>query len=300
MYQRILIPTDGSREAEYAVPFAAAIAARTGGRLVLLRASPEPYLVPNMPLSLKRTTAHIAARELDAVCDRWQDAGVPIETRLRAGFPVAEILRAAPQFDLIVMSTHGLSGLKRFMMGSVAERIIRLAPIPLLAVRPEGRWTRASAEAAAARMFRDVCVPLDGSPTARQALRDLRKFPLDEARLRLVHILPREASAQAEDFAGADLADSASWFEARGVTVVRSVERDDQPARGIAAVAGRGSCGMIAMTTHGSSRLKEVFLGGTADRLFHFATVPLLVSRVSRPLWKRGRRPLGRRAVAAR
>ncbi len=139
MYKRILIPLDGSEFAEAALPHACAIAACTGAELALLRVavqplygsiSTDPLLIP----ALRADTETEASAYLDRVADELRAAGFRVTAETCTG-PVAETIldyAAGIRADLIVMSTHGRSGLARWFIGSVADKIVRGARLPVL------------------------------------------------------------------------------------------------------------------------------------------------------------------------
>jgi universal stress protein A len=134
----ILFPTDFSEHAAIALPVAAALARDYKARLVLFHArvpSAVTYgefgaLVPESPESLESLRTALEAM-------RPEGAGYPVECRVAEGDPTAEIVRLAKEVgaDMIVMGTHGRSGLGRLVMGSVAEWVLRKAPCPVLTLK---------------------------------------------------------------------------------------------------------------------------------------------------------------------
>lgn len=147
MFHKILVPLDGSPLSEEAVPPALEVARRFGASVLLFRTSvlPEHLMVSPVPVS-PATYAEIedsileGTREyLEDVKTRFGEAGVPLEAAHASGEAAHEILEFAQQqeVDLIVMSTHGRSGFQRWLFGSVAEKVLRHSPCPVLAVRPK-------------------------------------------------------------------------------------------------------------------------------------------------------------------
>lgn len=141
---RILCPTDFSPVADAGVDRAASLAAREGAELVLLHvlAPITAYVVPDVAGSLLvdlEARARVDAREeLRRLRDRVRRTGVPAHTLLVQGDASLRIARAAERLrcDLIVLATHGRTGLRRMVLGSVAEAVVRRAPCPVLAIRP--------------------------------------------------------------------------------------------------------------------------------------------------------------------
>jgi nucleotide-binding universal stress UspA family protein len=143
-YRRILWATDFSPLAKAALPHAVGLASDAGAELVLFHVLPSPamYAVPDIsgavwvPLQRKaRTAAH---RQLHRLEEQVRGPNVRTHTVLTEGVPFLQILRAAKRLrcDLIVVATHGRTGLAHAIMGSVAENLIRRAPCPVLTVRP--------------------------------------------------------------------------------------------------------------------------------------------------------------------
>ena len=142
MYKRILVPLDGSKLAEQALPHAASHAAQFGAEITLLMVLgpllPETGLAGRKVVrSAEAASARLAQSYLDNVASGLREQGLPIETQTVEGKPYVEIIRFAEEkeSDLIVMSTRGHSGLSRWLLGSVTDRVVRGATVPLLLVQ---------------------------------------------------------------------------------------------------------------------------------------------------------------------
>lgn len=143
-FRRILWPTDFSTGAKAALPHAMHLGTKPGSELVVLHVLPlaPVYPVPELSLGLweqwdKQTRAD-AVKELEKLADYLKKAKIRAKTVLVKGVPVNQIVRAAKRLkcDLIVLATHGRTGLRHVLMGSVAENVVRRAPCPVLTVRP--------------------------------------------------------------------------------------------------------------------------------------------------------------------
>jgi nucleotide-binding universal stress UspA family protein len=141
MFKRILIPLDGSAMAEQALPYAIAQAEHFAALLILLRVvEPLPH-VRGMSAadidSIKRQTSERAQEYLDRLVDSARDEGISVRATTVEGRPNVTILQFAEQnqVDLIVICSRGRSGLSRWLMGSVADRVVRGAAVPVLLVR---------------------------------------------------------------------------------------------------------------------------------------------------------------------
>jgi nucleotide-binding universal stress UspA family protein len=142
-FTRILVPTDFSSCAEKAWGVAQRLASAVGAELTLLHVLVEAHPFSEGPFSLDRV------RELMQSVRQWADeqleqwggsaraAGLVVRTEIRTGAAHRQIVAAARDLgaDLVVIGTHGHGGLDRALLGSVADRVIRTAPCPVMAVR---------------------------------------------------------------------------------------------------------------------------------------------------------------------
>jgi nucleotide-binding universal stress UspA family protein len=147
--RRILAPTDFSDHSTHALRYAVSLAERLGATLYLMHVlpevvtpvGPEPMLLPTVPVEYYAETEKTSLESLrDALKPEW---GTPpsVQAVVRWGDIVANIVSYAQEIeaDLIVVATHGRSGLSHVLMGSVAERIVREAACPVLTVRDTQR-----------------------------------------------------------------------------------------------------------------------------------------------------------------
>jgi nucleotide-binding universal stress UspA family protein len=142
-FQRILWPTDFSPTAKAALPYALGAAGDHGAQLVLLHVIPVASMyVPEVSgpvwMDLQKKARAAAVQDLRRLAEQMKDQGVRTHTVVAEGVPFDQILRVAKKLrcDLIVLATHGRTGLKHVLMGSVAENVVRRAPCPVLTVRP--------------------------------------------------------------------------------------------------------------------------------------------------------------------
>jgi nucleotide-binding universal stress UspA family protein len=145
MYKKILVPLDGSELAEQVLPHVSQLAGCTGAEIILLRVPSEPvydYLVPDpeIAVEMRRDIETGAQVYLDEIQAELKAMGLNASTLVVWGAPVQDtIIQVARELrvDLIAMSTHGRSGLARMVIGSVADDVVRHAPVPVMLVRPE-------------------------------------------------------------------------------------------------------------------------------------------------------------------
>jgi nucleotide-binding universal stress UspA family protein len=143
--RRILVPVDFSDSSARALRHAAKRAVESGGSLIIVHVVPADYgwleIGRNESRDLDRSLQRQAADRLRAFADEIVGENVPADMEVRVGQPAEEIVAAARESkcDSIMLSTRGLTGLDRYLIGSVADRVARLAPCPVVLVRPGKR-----------------------------------------------------------------------------------------------------------------------------------------------------------------
>jgi nucleotide-binding universal stress UspA family protein len=251
---------DGSADAESILTAVLPLAQLKPVRMTLLGAVPKDT-------SLRSTESYLARAER-----ALRRQGIEGCTKLCVGDPVAAILRhASPdKADLLAMATHGRSGLRRLLMGSVAEEVVRHAAIPLLVSRPRCRmegWSHV--------------VALDGSPQAEAVLDDI--VPLTRllgATLHLLHVESDIALSGVLPEARSYLERLAAQARARAVPVKVAVRRGG-PGREIMRYASEVRAGLVAMATHGRTGLNRAILGSVAEAVLRKVSCPVLLRRVN-------------------
>jgi universal stress protein A len=152
-FRRILVPIDFSRSSARALEVAEGLAAAAHGRLVLLYVSRAETYLPDDAIWLPSPKGLVAARyaevdvhvELERLADAIRGNGFEVDTIVQAGPPGDVIAHAATpaRVDLVVMGTHGRTGLAHLLLGSVAEQVVREAQVPVLTIRtPSDRGAR--------------------------------------------------------------------------------------------------------------------------------------------------------------
>jgi nucleotide-binding universal stress UspA family protein len=281
MERSIVVALDGSAFAERALPFATAIAERSGARLVLVRAAPDEGLVE----------AHDYLRGLAAPARGVGGRGErpAVDTVAHPGEPVTVLLDEAHRrgADLLVLATHGRSGLGRWRYGSVADAVLRHADLPLLLVPAtcDRTWP-------GDRALR-LLVTLDGSAFARQALPAAgavaRLMGGEVVLLRVVEppdSSPFTPAVEEQLRAMAPEVTAAEVYLEEVAATLRAGKRDvttcavaGAAAPTIAAVARDREVDLIVMATHGRGGLVRAVLGSVATGTLHRADRPLLLVR---------------------
>ena len=143
-FRRILHPTDFSRASGAAFARAIALARDSRAELLLVHVmtpyvpiAGEGYMPPRLWEEMEASTRAYATKKLDALSSKARKAGARVKTLLLEGVPAESIARSAKsqRADLVVIGTHGRTGLARFFVGSVAERVVSMAPCPVMTVR---------------------------------------------------------------------------------------------------------------------------------------------------------------------
>ncbi len=147
MYHHILVPLDGSALAEQVLPHVHALAAREGtSKITLLRAVPPIFTTSVDYSGLLATTADAittleqeALEYLDQIARQFQSEGYQVHAEISALPPAEAIIEYAENHDvdLIVIATHGRSGISRWVFGSVTQKVVQAAPTPVLVIRPK-------------------------------------------------------------------------------------------------------------------------------------------------------------------
>jgi nucleotide-binding universal stress UspA family protein len=291
MINRILVPLDGSGLAERALPLALGIAARTSADLMLLSA-----VVPNEQWA-GLATSQADDRERTAAEHYLESVAEPLRTPRLKVHTLAVNDRAAPAIcaaadaagcDLIVMATHGRSGLGSWYAGSVAEKVRHSTDTPVILVHAR-RETIPQATS-----IEQILVPLDGSEIGEEVLGLAEELARAlDARLLLTQVItspaalyPAEyATSQAfpwlspmQEGAQAYLGRLADSLRGRGLEVDVHVEVGE-PVAALLEIAREGNVGMIAMATHGRSAVARSVSGSVTDAVSRAVEMPCLTVR---------------------
>jgi nucleotide-binding universal stress UspA family protein len=138
MYGRILIPTDGSDYSKEATDHGLALAKMTGAEVTALfvidDGSSMTLNLPKVP-NLAQTLEDEGSKAVAYIKGEGEKRGVKVKTRIERGSAAPVIINGTRDYDLVVMGTHGRTGVSKLVMGSVAEKVIRLAECPVLVVK---------------------------------------------------------------------------------------------------------------------------------------------------------------------
>jgi nucleotide-binding universal stress UspA family protein len=291
MIGKLLVPLDGSGFGEETLPYAAAIARYADAAVdvvyVCIPESQEPAFGHD-PHDFDDSALAERRAYLASIAEGFEEAsGREAHPVLLTGI-VADAIEAhvvgADGPGLIVMSTHGRTGLSRAWLGSVADALIRRSPWPIVLVRPrEGR--EGEPERRLCRPFRKIFVPLDGSPRSERALGPAltlaSSMGCSVKLFRVVSSLWRGSPGQGGEVETARRA-ATEYLEgvAEGlppVDIEVEVVDDPQPALAILEAVDRGRADLVALTTHGRRGVRRMVLGSVADKVLRGSDVPMLV-----------------------
>ena len=213
-------------------------------------------------------------------------SGLEVTTDSREGIPATEIVDYAGEHDVdaIVMGTAGRGGVTRMVVGSVADKVVRTSPVPVVTVPPAasdaepngGSWT-----------IDDLLLPTDGSQTADAAARDALEVASQlEATVHLLTVADTARTSSVPTVTGVELLEGAAErleeltaeAEARGLEVTTTV-REGHPAEAILEHAETEPVDLIAMGTAGRGGVDRFVLGSVTDRVVRSAPVPVVTVR---------------------
>ncbi|GHO42417.1 universal stress protein [Ktedonospora formicarum] len=316
MFQHILVPLDGSPLAEEALPVAAQLARASGGMITLLQVVDISYaylsygaMQPAITQEIIDSSFSCARMYLDSL-SRYPDlAGVSLKKQVALGYAAAMILSEASEHlvDIIVMSSHGYTGIKRWVLGSVAEKVVHHAPVPILILRDKKTlFIQSNGEGTGGIR---ALVPLDSSARSQDVIAPALALVAalsspGQGRLHFAQMVvaskERNEEARAESLQSArqNLQDVSMCINEG---LVANVDSDPgfkltwsaSLARDIAeGIVHMAECGersgdksiigpsdLIAMTTHGYSGIKKWAMGSIAERVLHATKLPLLLVR---------------------
>lgn len=293
MYERVLVPLDGSALSEAALPFAQQLASMAGSEITLVFVSQyaeDPQ--KHMHQFYLQKLADISRSAIEAYPGRRQQAAA-VKMTILHGNPAEQVIEYAEKadFGLIIMTTHGYSGVRRWALGSVADKVVRAATRPVLLVRSRN----AASGAPVASPVRRAVLPLDGSADAETvvpyAAEIASKLKLELVLLQV--LAPGYVSGRVYDYIpyteeqmAASRADAMEYLDkvesqalkGKGITARKEVRFGD-PAGEIIKLAQEVSGDLVTMSTHGRSGAVRWVFGSVADRVLHEGSTPLLLVR---------------------
>ena len=298
MYSRILIPLDGSKVAEQVVPYARNLAKTLILPVELFQALDAEALESLASPGQGRYVDTLVNERRTSSSEYLQTVGksfkqIPVSCTLEIGKPEDLILdkAAADAQTLVVVATHGRSGFQRWVLGSVADKVLHGVANDLFLIRAT---EQGNTEGAAT--LSKVIVPLDGSPLAEKVLPRIvelgKQMPLEVILMRAYALPPaiapneypgygQELFDQLETEAKDYLSEKAKELAAQGLSKISSVVDMGYGAEEITALAHKTPDNFIAMCTHGRSGVKRWALGSVTDRVVRHSGDPVLIIRAA-------------------
>jgi nucleotide-binding universal stress UspA family protein len=311
VYTRVIVPLDGSTTALQVLPYAKVVAKSTGASIVLLQALNEyprelisrvgrEFVTPkNYPpaadawAQLKESATALVQAKLEEAAADLEAEGFQV-TAITVEEDAADAIVKEAEKDpgaLIAISTHGRSGIGRWMMGSVTDKVVRQAANPVLVVR-----ARTGEVTSSAPVLKRVVLPLDGSERSGvamdHAVEMAKALNLGVTLLRSIspmaygdtfadyvptmyENLADEIETDVQDF----LDHEAQLIRAAGVADVAVKAVDGYAASAILDEVGDAGDSIVVMATHGRAGIGRWVLGSVADRVIRHSTGPVLVAR---------------------
>ena len=292
MSHLVLVPLDGSKFSESALPTALAIARRWDARLEIVTVQEDRSMLAHDLLEL--SSREWFEQYVKDVAERVHaEACFAVTATVLKGSSAEAIQNhaAARGVDLVVMATHGRGPMSRFWLGSTADGLIRRSTIPILLLLPSEEGLGAPAEFNP----RKVLVPLDGSVESEAILTHvlalagdggaeldvLRVYPHQETYAS--SYLPHTAQVNADELergrteAVENVEEEAAWLVEHGIPATGHVVAGTAPATAILDFAERSGADLIAMSTHGRGGVSRLVLGSVTDKVIRGTQIPTLV-----------------------
>ncbi len=295
MFEHILVPLDGSELAECVLPHTVAMGQALGGRVTLLRVAESGSVrTPTVDAFGWHIYKAEASTYLETVAARLQrESGLETQTIVREGRPAESILKfaATENVDLIILSSHGRSGLSRWNISSVVQKIVWQAYLPVMIVRA---YQAAPADLASFR-YRKLMVPLDGSLRAEYVLPlavALARF--HQAELLLTHVVARPTLACVSTPEAEDLMLTERLTERNRLSAARYLEEHctrlsaDVSVKSRLVVSGdvattlheivdEEGVDLVVLCAHGHSARTRWPYGNIVASFIAYGTTPLLI-----------------------
>jgi nucleotide-binding universal stress UspA family protein len=283
MVQKILVALDGSRASESILPYIEALLGTSDANLTLLTVT--------RPGSARQARA--AKAYLNGQAAPLREKGAFVDVALAQGKPAAEIVRAAHAgaYDLLAMSSRGKSGLRRLVLGSVAEEVLRRASLPVFVSHPLPKGISPAS-------LRSIVVPLDGSHRSASVLPLVTELAKRcGSKVAFVSVVsPTRKDDLPVETAAHNLFAEQKALQKEGLEVELAILYGD-PATEILRFAEARGASLLALATHGRTGLDRLRYGSVAEALVRKTSLPMLVVRTAAVVRERVLHP---RAVAAR
>ena len=269
MQQTILIPIDGTESADETLLYVQSIAPKSETRIVLIQVTPHVDSV-NAVIEVHPN--------VNAIHNTLEDKGWKVEREARIGDPVREIIKMAILLPatLILMSTHGRSGVERIRKGSVTEQVLKQSPCPVFILhssRPEPSDNRTE------QLFRRILVPLDGTDASSAILECVERFAkMHDSEVVMFHDEIEHAESDEERAAiKARLQDQSVALANTGLRVSLDMTTYRRPIREILDKIDAMNIDLVSMATHGDGGERRAMDESVTAEVVRHSNCPLLV-----------------------
>lgn len=287
---RVLLATDGSKDAMAATAFLRALPLPPSSTLRIMTAATLPTFTLDVPpfREFKHSVLEDARGVVDAARKSLAPRGFGIETDVAVGDPKNEITRTAGEWgaELVALGARGVGGIKRFLLGSVSLAVARHASCPVLVVKGRPR-----------KKLENVLVAMDGSEDSFQALRFLLSLPLArQTKLRLLSVVEpirypttapgalrgqlarmlKELESERRGELEKVLERAAAELEGSITRVTRSTAAGD-PADVIVAAAAARDTDLVVVGARGLGGMTRLLLGSVSEKVLRYAGCPVLI-----------------------
>ena len=287
-FRKILCPIDFSPGSDQALLTAVQLAKASDAELVLTHSWYVPPLAYageawTLSANIVDNMVQDSSRGLAAALSTAVGLGARASSVLQNGVPsdrILTLLHGDPTFDLVVVGTHGRTGLARVFLGSVAEQVVRHAPCSILAARPR----------LADGPFKNILCPIDFSDSSRAAIDLAAEIGGDGAAISLMHAIELPTSyaedpttiqsvAELDRMTTTVLDQWADKLRAKARGPVTAQTRRGRAGAQILAVLESGAFDLVVTGSHGRTGLRRALLGSVAEKVVRHATCPVLVAR---------------------
>ncbi|EMA06992.1 Nucleotide-binding universal stress protein, UspA family [Haloarcula vallismortis] len=282
MFDSILVPTDGSPGSERAFEVAATLARTHDAAVHVLSVVDEHGPTDDWDYDGDSP----AEAFVESQADHVDTDGLSITAAVREGVVHDAVLDYgdANDIDLIVMGTHGRTGVRRFLLGSVTEKVVRLADVPVLSVRADAEPGPVS--------FDDILLPTDGSSGAEAAIEPAGALAnTTDATVHLVSVVDTRSLGidvgssviidELESVATDAVENASDRLSELGVETVETAITHGVPYRAILNAIEETDADLVVIGTHGRTGIDRYLLGSVAEKLVRTSPVPVMTVRAS-------------------
>lgn len=282
MFRKILVPTDDSECASVAADYAANLASYYDATVRVLNVVDSRRIATGPHYDECREDA---AKITTSVADRLDRDDIMVEQAVRTGIPYTEILADATEHnvDLIVIGTHGRTGVDRYLLGSVTEKVVRRSDVPVLTIRTPN-------DVEVTFPYTDVLVPTDGSKGAVAAIAPaidiastygatLHSLSVVETRSLGIDVRSSATSEVLEEMAQEAVDTVQERATAASVSKTETGIDYGLPSECIRSYIEANGIDLVVMGTHGRSGIPRYLLGSVAERLVRTSPAPVMTIR---------------------